>query len=587
VVALAIGSHDAARMATDRASFAEPDLPVVIVGAGPVGLALAIGLDRHGVRSVVLERGTSPSEHSKAAVVHLRTREVLRQWGLEAPFLDAGTLRSSLTLHAAGDGRPRLTLDLTELSAEAEAPGLLLLEQSVTERLLLDELGSSEFAEVRFGAELTDLTRHRDGVVATFGTDDGEQRLDARFLVGCDGASSSVRRLLGLPFRGLTYRVRPMLADVRIDDARDGLPWPRQHQGPDGVTNAVRLRPGLWRIIRLDDHAPHAAGDDVEVRVDDLEVARRVDEALGPGPFEVVWAERFRIHRRASPRFRLGRVVLAGDAAHIHSPLGGLGMNAGVQDAHNLAWKLTAALRGGDVDRLLGSYDVERRAVVVEQVSRTTDLATRVFLQSPPAIREHGVGALAVALRLDHLRQRTLRTLSMIDLAYPASPLLDTKHRSAGVRLPDPVLVAPDGTKVRLHRLLPAAAATLIEVSTRPPSSRADASSVARAASRSWGRDGVPTVERLRIGPGGHLDPGGTVGRLLDGDDGWILVRPDVHVAWAHTGPKPPDGAWIAWSLGARDGTPHPRPHGRARRDPAAVARRLIDRTGLDLPHYR
>ena len=564
--------------------------PVVIVGAGPVGLALAIGLRRHGVASVVLERSRATSRHSKAAVIHVRTREVLRQWGIERPFLEAGTLRSSITLHAAADDRPRASLDLAELGTEAELPGVLLLEQSVTERLLLEELRRDVLGEVRFGAEVVALHQHADGVSVTARTDRGEERLDAAFVVGCDGASSSVRRLVGLPFRGLTYRTRPMLADVRVDDARDALPWPRQHQGATGVTNAVRLRPGLWRIIRLDDRAPSVGDGQAEAPVEDTEVARRVEEVLGPGPFEVVWAERFRIHRRSSPRFRLGRVVLAGDAAHIHSPLGGLGMNAGVQDSHNLAWKLAATLAGGDRERLLGSYDVERRAVVVEQVSRTTDVATRMFLQSPPTIREHSLGAVAAALRIGPLRLRGLRALSMIDLSYPASPLLDATHRSAGVRLPDPVLVAPDGQEIRLHRLLPAAAAMLIRVASTPvsPSGRdRDPSGASTGPVTAPGTAGPPGVRQLCVGPGHHQDPGGSLRRLLGGDDGWILVRPDAHVAWSHASPDPPDDAWVAWSLGAEAGTRHPRPSGRASRTPIALARRLRARTELDLPHKR
>lgn len=579
VVATRAGSSEADAMSTDPPPFTDPPppetaVPVVIVGAGPVGLALAVGLSRHGVASVVLERSAATSRFSKAAVVHVRTREVLRQWGVEAPFLDAGILHPSITLHAAADDHRLATLDLTELHAEVEAPGLLLLEQSVTERLLREEVDRSDLGRVRFGTEVIGLTQHATGVTVTARTEHGEQRFEAAFAVGCDGASSSVRHLIGLPFRGLTYRVRPMLADVRLDDARDDLPWPRQHQGSDGLTNAIRLRPGLWRIIRLDDHAPSGHDQHALTPVEEREVAFRVEEVLGPGPFEVVWAERFRIHRRSSPRFRLGRVVLAGDAAHIHSPLGGLGMNAGIQDTHNLAWKLAAALEGGDADRLLGSYDAERRAVVVGQISRTTDVATRLFLQSPPVIRERSFGGVAAALRFGGLRRRALRNLAMIDLTYPGSPLLDTEHLSAGVRLPDPILETPDGQQVRLHRLLPPAAATLLEVTSTPLPAPVTPPE-------------PPGIRSLRLGPGGYLEPQGSIRRLLGGEDGWILVRPDAHVAWAHASRVRPADAWIAWSLGARSGAEHPNPTGRTPRGPVELARRLRERTNLDLPHLR
>jgi 2-polyprenyl-6-methoxyphenol hydroxylase-like FAD-dependent oxidoreductase len=555
--------------------------PVVIVGAGPVGLALALGLDRHGVRSVVLERGTSTSEHSKAAVIHVRTREVLRQWHVEEPFLAAGTLRSSLTLHAAADDRPLVTFDLAELRSDAEDPGLLLLEQSETERLLLAELQRSEHCEVRFATTFVRLDQHETHVAVTVSTDRGEQRLDAAFLVACDGASSTVRDAIGMPFHGVTYGVRPMLADVRVEGRRDDLPWPRQRQGPSGITNAIRIRPGLWRIIRLDDGGRDERHDDDPAVADD-EVQRRVAEVLGSGAVEVVWAERFRIHRRSSPRFRVGRVVLAGDAAHIHSPLGGLGMNAGIQDAHNLAWKLAAALQGGDVDRLLDSYDVERRAVVVEQVSRTTDRATRVFLQAPTQAREHSVRVLSWLLAVAPIRRRGLRTLAMIDLDYPGSPLLDPSDRSAGTRLPDPVLLDPDGREVRLHRLLPGAAPLLLEVATTGQRTDDPAQADPTAASAA-----ERPVATLRIGPGGHLDDRQVLRGLLGGHDGWILVRADGHLAWAQAGHDRPDDGRIAWSLGADVRRPRRTRQAPRSRTILDRARAFRDRTTLDLPHYR
>jgi 2-polyprenyl-6-methoxyphenol hydroxylase-like FAD-dependent oxidoreductase len=573
-----------------------PTAPVVIVGAGPVGLALALGLDRHGIRTVVLEREATTSRHAKAIVLHVRTREILRSWGAEAPFLAAGTLLSSLTLHAASDGRPLVTISFDDLAAEAEAPGLLLLEQSETERLLLDELRRGERCQVRFGTSFTGLRQDLDGVSVTLSRDGDEEVLRAAYVVGCDGASSAVRDAIGMPFDGLTYRVRPMLADVHLDGDRDRLPWPRQHHSAHGTTTAIRLRPGCWRIIRLDEagnDANEGRRGDRRSEVTDDEVQRRVAEVLGPGPVEVAWAGRFRIHKRASPRFRVGRVLLAGDAAHVHSPVGGLGMNAGIQDAHNLAWKLAAGLGGGDVARLLDSYDVERRAVVVEQVSRITDIATRLFIQSPAPVRERGVGTLRWLLKVGAVRRRGLRALTMLDLTYPGSPLLDPTDRAAGLRVPDPVLLAPDGREVRLHRLFPATAPLLIEVSSfparddRPP------------------RTGPPAPDRevgtLHIGPGGHHDGDGMLRGLLGGDDGWILVRPDRHIAWARVGPARPDPATIGWSLGRLPGSgaqtqidPPRSPTGDSRpsaRGPGGALRegirRIRARTDLDMPHYR
>ena len=509
--------------------------PVAIVGAGPVGLALALGLARQGVRSSLFERKDKTSERSKAPAIHVRTREIFRQWGVEEDFVEAGVLRRKITLHnPAPSGRPLLTIDFSELEEEADRPGLLVLEQGETERLLLAAVRASGMCDVRFGSDVVGLTQSEEGVTLTVREAAAERSPTAAFAVGCDGASSFVRNALGLPFPGLTYATRPMLADIDIGDDRDALPWPRTLNGKDGVTTALRLHPGRWRIIRLEAGEP---GKTEEVPTE--EVRERAAEVLGEGPFEVVWASRFRIHLRASPKFRIGRVLLAGDAAHVHSPAGGLGMNGGIQDAHNLAWKLALALRGGDAERLLDSYDVERRAVVVENVSRFADLNTRLFLQAPALVRKGAMAAMRSLLAIKPFRRRMLRRTAMIDLDYPPSPLLDHKERSAGVRLPNLRLGAPDGSSVRLHDLLSNEATVLV---------LGEGGEVA---------GDIPLSKVVRIGSGGHDDPRGSLGRLLGGRRGWILVRPDTHVAWAKTNVSgvdeavrralglPPEQAWL------------------------------------------
>jgi 2-polyprenyl-6-methoxyphenol hydroxylase-like FAD-dependent oxidoreductase len=530
-------------------------VPVAIVGAGPVGLALALGLARHGVDSVVLEREPQLSRHSKAAGIHVRTRDALRRWGVEDRFLTVGNLIDQVALHDANAGdRHLLRLDLRCLDDEVDRPGLLVIEQNETERLLWDALRETGRSEVRFGTEVTGLRQDPDGVTLQVRHDGAADELRADHVVGCDGPGSTVRGAMGLPFEGTTYRLQPMLADVDLDldDERDALPWPRLHDRGDGLTAALRLRPGRWRIIHLPARAgprgdegpvdgPRVGGATVggatggssvgevpvgevpvdgpsvgEVPVD--EVARRAEDVLGPGPVETVWRSRFRIHRRASPRFRAERLLLAGDAAHVHSPVGGQGMNAGIQDAHALAWRLAAVRAGGDTERLLSSYDHERRAVVVGEVARFTDLLTRVYLQSPWWARRVAFAAQRTAMRVPRLQRAAVRRFSMVDLRVPPSELL-AGERAAGVRLPDPVVVAPDGSRRRLHGLLPFGPA-LLEVTDggptdRPPQLRVDAI--------------------VTVGPGGYQDPTGKIRALLGGRTGWVLVRPDGVVAWART----------------------------------------------------
>lgn len=483
---------------------------VIIVGAGPVGLSLALGLACYRVRSVLVERKEGTSRSSKAPAIHARTLETLRPWGVAGPLLQAGTLVETLTLHsAARELRPYLTVDFRELDETVDGPGLLVLQQDRTEEILLDAVKRTGWCDVRFGVEAVGLEQRPDGVTVHTGGDGVGGTQGARYLVGCDGAGSFVRKALGLPFEGFTYGLRPMLADIRVELPQDALPWPRIRNGPDGLTFAVRLRPGLWRLIRLD------LADPEEDTVPDEEVARRAREVLGTSGEGVVWSNRFRIHLRSAPRFRVRRVLLAGDAAHVHSPVGAMGMNAGIQDAGNLAWKLAAALRGGDVERLMESYHVERQAMVVGQVSEYTDLITRYVIQSPGRARSGIFRLLRTVLKAGPLRRRMAGRTMMVDLRCPASPILDPSERAAGRRLPNPLLRGPLGGTVRLHDLLPLGPA-LVEVTGR---------------GRFPGHaHGLPLV---RIGPQDHADPSGALRRVLGGRDGWILVRPDQHIAWA------------------------------------------------------
>jgi 2-polyprenyl-6-methoxyphenol hydroxylase-like FAD-dependent oxidoreductase len=256
---------------------AETHHPVAIVGAGPTGLVLALGLARHGVRSVLLERQAGTGAESRAAGIHVRTREILGQWRVEDAVRKAGFLRSSLALHDAATGRRLMAIDFSELDDEVDDPGMLFLEQSETERLLLDAVRDSGLCEIRFGSEVVALTHRPKNVELHVRTGAEEQALAADFAVGCDGAGSVVREAVSLPFDGITYSVRPTLADVRVRDERDRLPWPRLCNRKTGLSFTFRLAPHLWRIVALERSEP--GGD----RVDHAWLRDRVRELLGAG----------------------------------------------------------------------------------------------------------------------------------------------------------------------------------------------------------------------------------------------------------------------------------------------------------------
>ena len=272
----------------------------------------------------------------------MSARAVLCQWGIEQEFIEAGRLLSSLTVHSV-EGRRPLPLDFRELADEADRPGLLILSRVA--RGIAAGRGGPPRLQIRFNSEVV-AEQDDDSARLTIRDSRGEQIVAAQYVVGCDGASSFVRQALGLSFGGLTYPLRPLLADVRLPASFDELPWPRAHNGRRRYSFAVQLPAGLWRIVSIDRGAPDDRGGLAEP--DHAEVRQRTAELLGreaADSAEVIWASRFRIHLRSSPKFRVGRVFLAGDAAHVHSPAAGFGMNGGIQDAHNLAWKLAAVLR--------------------------------------------------------------------------------------------------------------------------------------------------------------------------------------------------------------------------------------------------
>lgn len=505
---------------------------VAIVGGGPVGLALALGLARHRVRSVLVERRPAPNEQSRAPALHLRSLEILRQWGVAEALREAGTLKRTMPIHrGATSRRPQLAFDFTELDGESDRPGVLFLEQGQTERLLLAAVQRSGWCDVRFATEAVALDQRPDHVSLTIQEGEVTRTLVADFLVGCDGTGSFVRNAIGEPFPGVVFPLRPTLADVEVDDDRDTLPWPRAHNGRQGITSALRLAPGRWRIIRVESGSP-APGEPVPA----AEVAARAAEVLGDGPVEVIWASRFQFQRRTSPRFRSGRVLLAGDAAHAFPPANGQGMNAGIQDAHNLAWKLAYALGGGEIGALLDSYEVERRAMV-GTVSRHVSLLTRIGIQAPRPVRAAVIQLMRLGLAVPASRRQRLRNLAMIDLRAPASPLLDTSEQAAGLRLPNPLLRSRSGATVRLYDLLDAGPALL---------QLAGPNATAREAAPA-----VPGVTTVTIGPDGYEDPSGSLARLLRGGQGWLLVRPDLHVAWGRTTPAGLAAA-AQWALGRR-----------------------------------
>jgi 2-polyprenyl-6-methoxyphenol hydroxylase-like FAD-dependent oxidoreductase len=389
---------------------------VLVVGAGPVGLAMACELLRRGVDARIVDANAQATDRSKAIGVQARTLEALDSMGVADRFVDAGRKIHGVNAYADGARIVHVSLD----DIDSPFSYVLSLPQADTERLLgarLVELGG----RVERGVTLTSLAQDADGVNVTLAKADAPVET-ARFawVVGCDGAHSAVRHALGVPFVGSAYDEAFVLGDVRISWE---LPDDETHAfiAPDGVIAALPLPRSRWRLV-ADSALPSPTVDDL---------ARILRERGAPRATltDAGWTTAFRIHRRIVPRYRVGRVFLAGDAAHIHSPLGGQGMNTGIQDAHNLAWKLALVATDAAPDALLDSYDAERRPIAASTLE-DTDLATKVVTLRNPVAREIRNRLAPLLTGLEVVQKRMLAQASEVAVGYRASPIVDERRAS-------------------------------------------------------------------------------------------------------------------------------------------------------------
>lgn len=421
-------------------------IDVLVVGAGPTGLTMACELIRHGLRVRVIDRGKSASVHSKALVIHARTREVFEAMGLRD------------TVEAASQPivRVRLIHQRRELGVLAfgdltDVPKPAMLDQSTTEQLLEAQLG-------RLGGRVERETalasfREADGQVVAAVTRDGgaEETIAARWLVGCDGAHSAVRHGLGLPFEGAAYEDMFDQADLKV---RPEIPAGTAFGflRDEGVCVMLPLPRGRHRIFVLG-----ASADDPEPTLARFQAL--VDEVMpGTELVDPEWIIRFRLHRRMTPTMQVGRVFLAGDAAHIHSPAGGQGMNTGIQDAFNLAWKLALAARGAAGAALLGSYDAERHPIAARTLALTDALFQRAMTRAPAKMWLRRA-AIRMFVGVRPLQRKMALAMSQTQLTYRASAAaVDARGwprpaPRAGDRVPPGTIRTAEGT-ASLHAWL-------------------------------------------------------------------------------------------------------------------------------------
>jgi 2-polyprenyl-6-methoxyphenol hydroxylase-like FAD-dependent oxidoreductase len=400
---------------------------VLIAGAGPTGLVLALWLARQGVGVRIIDKSAAPGTTSRAMVVHARTLELYRQIGLADDVVRAGTVNPGVNLWVRG--RRRAHISFGDAGAGLTPyPFVLVFPQDRHERLLVERLAQID-VQVERNTELLGFEQHDDHVAVRLRGPGGETTCRAAYLAGCDGARSPVRHQLGAGFEGGTYDqlfyVADVVAKVNAQNATSDGEIHLSLDDADFLALFSYSADGQARLIgsiREDRAGQIAPGR--ELTFDD--VSERVIHGLGLEVKSVNWFSTYQVHHRVADHFRRGRVFLLGDAAHIHSPAGGQGMNTGIGDAINLAWKLKAVLRGEGPDSLLDSYEDERRAFARTLVETTDRVFTFVSAEGGFAnfVRTR-IAPLFVsaAYSVDAVREFMFRLVSQCMLNYHASPL--------------------------------------------------------------------------------------------------------------------------------------------------------------------
>ena len=334
--------------------------PVAVVGAGPVGVVMALRLASFGIECLLIEAGDGPGLDLRASTFHPPTLEMLAELGLADPLIGQGLITRDwqIRMHGTGD---RVVFDLDVLRDDTPYPYRLQCEQSVLCRLGLAAAEADAGIEVRLETSVTDLTQDADGV--TLSTDRGD-RLRARYVIGCDGARSVVRHAVGINFEGFTYPETTLLATTRFafHEHIEGLSNVNYCWSEHGTFSLLRL-PDLWRCSL---HADE--GEEPDLATDPVVIETKLQRIVAkPTPYEVMEVRPYRIHQRIVTDYRCGRVALAGDAAHLNSPSGGMGMNGGIHDAFALCDALVEVLGGADETRL-DRYTRQRQTIARDQI---------------------------------------------------------------------------------------------------------------------------------------------------------------------------------------------------------------------------
>lgn len=511
------------------------DTDVLVVGAGPTGLMLANQLQRRGVRTLIIERHAGPARETRALGVQARTLEIYAQLGIIERALELGKRGTGANIWAAGRHMGQVTLVAAGEGA-TPYPYIFILGQDDNERIMGERLAAQGLT-VSWNTELVALEQDSSRVKVTLKAPDGLTREStALWVAGCDGARSTVRQLCGINFPGAPYEHVFYVADTEMTGS----------MVPDQV-NVYLWRAGFhllfpmrgtdhWRVVGI---VPEALRGQPDLTFDAVIPSIRHEAGEGMTFKSCSWFSVYRIHHRGASHFRAGRCFMAGDAAHIHSPVGAQGMNTGLQDAYNLAWKLALVVSGRAESGLLDSYEAERLPVA-HALLNTTDRAFRLVVSDNPLagiLRTHVLARIgAFAMSRPPIQRAVFRIISQIGIRYRNSPLsqsLGTLPRGApqpGDRFPWMHLkLRADGPPEDSFQVLKDTRFNLLLIGQEAPAELAGFGELLSVYTvpggpeneRELARVGIPTPAFYLLRPDGHVGlcgtqlPGGAVGGYL------------------------------------------------------------------------
>lgn len=509
---------------------------VLIVGAGPVGMLLACELARDGVAVRIVERSEKRAYFCKALGITARTLEIFDSLDIVDAAIDAGLWLRGIHIHQ--DGKLANTFDLpVDVAAQGLPYGTLSLAQFEVEKILEDCLGRHG-RRVDYGHELVGFRQSASNVEAVLRSPAGEEELRCRWLVGCDGAHSTVRHGLGVAFEGDRYPETFVLADLDVSWSLPRGPMHRfnRRAASNGGATSLAVVPiaGASNRYRLSMIVPEGVTlSSDSPGLDELKTLMLPLLPQGTDLSSPRWSSTYRVSHRLAARYGVGRVFLAGDAVHIHPPVGGQGMNTGLQDAHNLAWKLALASRGAAGSALLDSYEAERRPVGLDVVANTTKAMNNVIAQRAelPGIRETQllIGYRDSAIVRDDRPDAGAATLAAGDRAPDAGGLnrpfvghAERLHRRLGRGRH--VLIGRIDDREQLDRL-----ADLLDLLRTAFGRKAEGVAIAAADKEIVANERIPLLQDGRGEFAAHY--GAVPGSV------W-LIRPDGHIGWCSDRPS-------------------------------------------------